>query len=132
MIIARIENNAIAEMREVPQDWYEAAVAANNPKVIGWLPVVPDAKPEITPLQKLIPEYVIELTRVVVHWIISDDQDAIANAARQSEIENTFTTLRQIRDSPGTLTGAQLSGAVRALSKAVLWIGDKSIDLFQR
>lgn len=39
---------------------------------------------------------------------------------RETEIRNAIADLKLIRDSPGTLTGAQLSNAVRALAKALV------------
>ena len=39
---------------------------------------------------------------------------------RESAIQNAIADLKLIRDSSGTLTAAQLSNAVRAISKALV------------
>lgn len=51
---------------------------------------------------------------------------------KRTDINDAITSLRQIRDSSGTLTGVQLSNAVRVLAKAMLWLMERARELFER
>lgn len=59
----------------------------------------------------------------------ADDSSLVV---RRAEIADVVAVLQQTRDSSGTLTAAQLSGAVRALARAELWIIKNAQELFER
>lgn len=66
-------------------------------------------------------------------WVASQKSaEGSAISARRVEIADVVTVLQQIRDSSGTMTAAQLYGAVRTLAKAQLWILKNAQELFER
>lgn len=113
---------AVIEVTEIADHTVLEWRRIGNPKASRVRDVLEGQKPVATNDQKLVQSgWVIADLTATRTWEIVDrpanERDA---RGRETVIRNAIADLKLIRDSSGTLTAAQLSNAVRAISKALV------------
>ena len=111
----------VLEVKDVDSKWLDEIRASNNPKAQFIRDLIEVPKPTAPDTQRVEQDgWSIGLDGVRPVWVIIDDPTIKPRKDRETAIRQAVADLILIRDSSGPLTAAQLSNAVRAISKALV------------